>query len=70
VPYVVPVSSAARVFDRDGQIEDRAVELQLKTLGAEVVGVSQRFASDDSVQREAACKDAAERVAAAAATRT
>jgi hypothetical protein len=70
VPYVVPVSSAARVFDRDGQIEDRAVELQLKTLGAEVVRVSQRFASDDSVQREAACKDAAERVAAAAATRT
>jgi FMN reductase len=67
VPYVVPVSSAASVFDRDGQIQDRAVEHQLRTLGAEVVRVSERFATDDSVQREAACKDAAERVAAAAA---
>ena len=67
VPYVVPVSSAARVFDRDGQIQDRAVELQLRTLGAEVVRVGQRFAADDSIQREAACKDAAQRVATAAA---
>src|SRR5206468_6789228 len=34
VPYVVPVASAARVFDRAGQIQDKGVELQLKTLGA------------------------------------
>ena len=58
--------AALQIVDRDGQIQDRAVELQLRTLGAEVVRMGQRFAADDSVQLEAACKDAAERVAAAA----
>jgi FMN reductase len=29
VPYVVPVATAARVFDQAGQIQDQAVELQL-----------------------------------------
>ena len=66
VPYVVPVASAARVFDHTGQVRDQTVELQLKTLGAEVVRVAQRFASDDAVHRQAECDDAAARTAAAA----
>jgi FMN reductase len=66
VPYVVPVAAAARVFDQDGRIQDRAVELQLRTLGEEVVRVAARFAANDSLHREAECADAAERVAAAA----
>ena len=33
VPYVVPVAAATRVFDQDGQVQDAAVEAQLKTLG-------------------------------------
>jgi FMN reductase len=66
VPYVVPVASAARVFDRDGRIQDQAVELQLKTLGSEVVRVAQRFAADDSLHRGSECAEAAERVAVAA----
>ena len=66
VPYVVPVAAAARVFDQDGRIQDRAVELQLRTLGEEVVRVAERFAANDSLHREAECADAAERVAAAA----
>src|SRR5277367_5662421 len=43
VPYVVPVASAARVFDADGQVKDPAVEAQLMTLGGEVVRVAKRF---------------------------
>ncbi|MGH3083467.1 MAG: NADPH-dependent FMN reductase, partial [Gaiellaceae bacterium] len=66
VPYVVPVASAARVFDRAGRIQDQAVELQLKTLGGEVVRVAQRFAEDKSLHRETECDQAAERVAAIA----
>ena len=65
VPYVVPVAAAARVFDREGRIHDQAIELQLKTLGGEVVRVAERFASDRSVHRQAECANAAERVAAA-----
>jgi FMN reductase len=67
VPYVVPVGSAARVFDRAGRIQDPAVELQLKTLGGEVVRVAERFASDQSLHRQSECDHAAERAAAAAA---
>jgi FMN reductase len=66
VPYVVPVAAAARVFDREGRIHDPGVELQLKTLGGEVVRVAERFASDRSLHRQAECAQAAERVAAAA----
>jgi FMN reductase len=66
VPYVVPVAAAARVFDRAGQIHDQAVELQLTTLGAEVVRVAQRFAADDSLHRQHECARAAERVATVA----
>ena len=65
VPYVVPVASAARVFDSEGRIRDQAIELQLKTLGSEVVRVARRFAADDAVHRQAECDLAAERAAAA-----
>ncbi len=63
VPYVVPVGAASRVFDRAGQIQDQAVELQLKTLGGEVVRVAERFAADDSLHRQHECAQAAERAA-------
>ena len=65
VPYVVPVAAASRVFDREGRIQDEAVELQLKTLGREVVRVAERFAADDSLHRQHECTRAAERVAVA-----
>ncbi|MET1082045.1 MAG: NAD(P)H-dependent oxidoreductase [Burkholderiales bacterium] len=65
VPYVVPVAAASRVFDRDGRIQDEAVELQLKTLGGEVVRVAERFATDDSLHRQHECMRAAERAAVA-----
>ena len=66
VPYVVPVATAARVFDADGTVRDESVELQLRTLGAEVVRVARRFAADGSLHRARECDEAAERVAAAA----
>jgi FMN reductase len=66
VPYVVPVASAARVFDRTGRILDQGVEAQLETLGGEVVRVAERFAADDSLHRQHECAEAADRVAAAA----
>jgi FMN reductase len=66
VPYVVPVAAAFRVFDREGRIQDQAVELQLKTLGGEVVRVAKRFAADDSLHRQHECAQAAERVATVA----
>jgi len=65
VPYVVPVASAARVFDSEGRIRDQAIELQLKTLGSEVVRVAERFAADETVHRQVECDHAAERAAAA-----
>ena len=65
VPYVVPVASASRVFDGDGLIQDETVELQLRTLGGEVVRVAERFATDHTVHRQHECNRAAERVAAA-----
>jgi FMN reductase len=66
VPYVVPVASAARVFDADGGVQDAAIAVQLETLGAEVVRVAGRFAVDAPVHRASECDEAAERVAAAA----
>jgi FMN reductase len=66
VPYVVPVASAARVFDRDGAIQDPAIELQLMTLGGEVFRVARRFVDDASLHRSSECAEAAERIAAAA----
>jgi FMN reductase len=66
VPYVVPVPSAARVFDQDGAVSDPGVELQLRTLGSEVVRVAELFATHDSPEHEAECDRAAERVVSAA----
>ena len=62
VPYVVPVAAASRVFDSEGRIQDEAVEVQLKTLGAEVVRVADRFAADGALHRQHECNQAAERV--------
>src|SRR5207253_7913756 len=59
VPYVVPVAAAARVFDPAGRIEDESIELQLTTLGREVVRVAERFAADASLHRETECARAA-----------
>jgi FMN reductase len=66
VPYVVPVPAAAGVFDRDGRVQDAVIEQQLKSLGAEVVRVAQRFAADLALHRASECDEAAERVAMAA----
>jgi hypothetical protein len=63
--YVVPVAAAARVFDPAGGIRDESIELQLTTLGGEVVRVAERFAADGSLHRAAECACAAERVASA-----
>jgi len=65
VPYVVPVASAARVFEPSGRIRDESVEAQLATLGGDVVRVAERFATDNSTHRGNECARAAERVAAA-----
>jgi FMN reductase len=66
VPYVVPVAAAARVFDRAGQIQDQVVELQLKTLGGEVVRVAERFVTHEAPDHAIECARAAERVEALA----
>jgi FMN reductase len=66
VPYVVPVGSAWRVFDSAGHIQDDVIEQQLRTLGAEVVRVAERFAADPSLHRAAECDEVADRVAALA----
>jgi FMN reductase len=63
VPYVVPVASAAHVFDADGRVREPAIALQLKTLGIEVVRVGQKFSSNGSLHRQVECEQAAERVA-------
>ena len=63
VPYVVPVAAAARVLDPAGRIQDESIELQLTTLGREVVRVAERFAADASLHRETECARAAATVA-------
>jgi FMN reductase len=65
VPYVIPVASAFRVFDSEGEITDEGVGLQLRTLGAEVVRVATRFTNDATLQRARECEESAERVATA-----
>jgi FMN reductase len=70
VPYVIPVASAFRAFDPDGRIIDEGIELQLQTLGAEVVRVAARFADHATPQRARECEEAVERVAAAAVSTT
>ena len=63
VPYVVPV--AGGVFDDEARILDEGVELQLDTLGREVVRVAQRFVEDTLLQRQVECDEAAHAVAGA-----
>jgi len=70
VPYVIPVASAFRVFDSDGHVTDEGIELQLRTLGAEVVRVATRFANHATPQRARDCEESAERVASAAVSTT
>jgi len=65
VPYVVPVPTAARVFDADGTVRDEVIAGQLRMLGGEVVRAAERFAGDAALHRQAECEEAAERVAAA-----
>ena len=64
VPYVVPVATAARVFDEEGRIHNEGIEHQLDMLGREVVRVAARFAENEALHRQAECAEAAERVAA------
>jgi len=70
VPYVIPVASAFRVFDSEGRVTDEGTELQLRTLGAEVVRVATRFAGQVTPQRARDCEESAERVVTAVATAT
>jgi FMN reductase len=65
VPYVVPVASAARVFDLEGRIHDDAIQQQLRMLGSEVVRVAERFAADDPADHPHECAKAMEAVATA-----
>jgi len=67
VPYVVPVAAAYRVFDADGNVTDRGVEAQLRTLGVEVVRVAELFAGERMVHKAQECDEASERVAATVA---
>ncbi|HET6171329.1 MAG TPA: NAD(P)H-dependent oxidoreductase [Gaiellales bacterium] len=67
VPYVVPLSGATHAFDSDGRIQDPTVQMQLEKLGEEVVRVTEKFAGDRSLHREAECAEAADRVATASA---
>jgi hypothetical protein len=62
----VPVAAVGKAFDPSGQIQDPAVELQLRTLGGEVVRVAERFASHEAPDHQSECTQAAERVATAA----
>lgn len=62
VPYVVPVPQATRAFADTGAVRDEFVELQLRTLGEEVVRVAERFAQDPTLHRNVECEEAAERV--------
>ena len=66
VPYVIPVASAFRVFDSAGRLTDESVELQLRTLGSEVVRVATRFRGEITAQRARACEESAARVVTAA----
>jgi FMN reductase len=66
VPFVVPVASAARLFDDEGRIEDETVERQLEMLGSEVVRVADHFRVEESPDHAAECEKAKMQVAAAA----
>ena len=59
-------SKDVAVFDSEGRVTDESVELQLRTLGAEVVRVARRFADDTTAQWARECEESAERVVVAA----
>jgi hypothetical protein len=50
------------MFDSEGKITDEGTELQLRTLGAEVVRVATRFADHATPERARECEESAERV--------
>ena len=54
------------MYNPDDEREPPPAELQLRTLGAEVVRVATRFARHATPQRARDCEESAERVAAAA----
>ena len=62
VPYVVPVAQATGAFSDSGEIQDPAVEHQLRLLGEEVVRVAARFAREPAAHRQLECDEAAEHV--------
>jgi FMN reductase len=62
VPYVVPVAQATGVFADSGDVQNRAVQQQLRLLGEEVVRVAGRLARDPAVHRQLECDEAAEHV--------
>ena len=62
VPYVVPIPTSWQAFAEDGSINDETVESQLERLGGEVARVTERFAADPALHRQAECAEAAERV--------
>jgi hypothetical protein len=70
VPYVIPVASAFRAFDPEGRVTDEDIELQLRTLGSEVVRVATRFANHATPERARECEESVERIAAAAISTT
>ena len=46
VPLVMPISQAWQAFDELGNVRDPKIELQLRTLGREVVRAAKQFAAD------------------------
>ena len=61
---MIPVASAFRVFDSEGRVADEGTEMQLRTLGAEVVRVTTRFADHVTPERARECEESAERFVA------
>ena len=59
---MVPVPQAARVFADSREVRDEMIELQLRTVGAQVVRVARRFAREPGLRRQAECESATERV--------
>jgi len=63
VPLVVPVPQSWQAFEEGGRPANPQVEEPLKTLGWEVVRVTQRIAQKEEADPAAACAAAADRLA-------
>jgi len=50
------------VFADSREVRDEMIELQLRTVGAQVVRVARRFAREPGLRRQAECESATERV--------